>query len=74
MQTVTIHTEYIKLESLLKLCGAAGTGGAAKTAIQNGQIAVNGAVCLQRGKKLRAGDTVTWSGIDGGWTVAVDEN
>lgn len=36
MQTVTIQTEFIKLDSFLKYCGAVGTGGEAKTAIAEG--------------------------------------
>ncbi len=55
---VTIDTEYIKLEALLKLTGAVGTGGEAKFRIQEGQVLVNGEVCLQRGRKLRDGDRV----------------
>lgn len=74
MQTVTIHTEYIKLDALLKLCGAADTGGEAKVMIQGGEVSVNGETCLLRGKKIRAGDTVTVAGRNGGWTVAFDEN
>ena len=55
---VTIDTEYIKLEALLKLTGIVGTGGEAKFRIQEGQVSVNGEVCLQRGRKLRSGDRV----------------
>ena len=53
---VTIDTEYIKLEALLKLTGIVGTGGEAKFRIQEGQVSVNGEVCLQRGRKLHPGD------------------
>ena len=34
------------------------SGGEAKVLIQEGAVTVNGAVCTQRGKKLRPGDTV----------------
>lgn len=51
-----IDSEYIKLDSFLKFCGAVQTGGTAKTAIRNGEVKVNGEVCLARGKKLRKGD------------------
>lgn len=61
-QEVTITTEFIKLESLLKLAGAVGTGGQAKELIQDGGVRVNGEVCTQRGKKLRPGDTVDFGG------------
>lgn len=62
MDKILIHTEYIKLDSLLKLAGLVETGGEAKLLIQNGQVQVNGEACTMRGKKLRAGDTVTLDG------------
>ncbi|MBO4853634.1 MAG: RNA-binding S4 domain-containing protein [Oscillospiraceae bacterium] len=58
MVTVEITTEYIKLQDLLKLAAAVPTGGAAKLAIQDGLVLVNGEVCTQRGKKIRPGDDV----------------
>lgn len=57
-QTVTLHTETIKLEQLLKYAGLCDTGGEAKIRIQGGEVRVNGEVCTQRGRKIRAGDTV----------------
>ena len=68
METVTIQTEFIKLDSFLKFCGACGTGGEAKRAIAEGDVLVNGEVCTMRGKKLYAGDTVTLDGES--WKVA----
>lgn len=62
MERVLIHTEFIKLDSLLKLAGLVETGGEAKILIQGGQVLVNGEVCEMRGKKLRPGDTVTLDG------------
>ena len=62
MEKILIHTEFIKLDSLLKLAGLVETGGEAKLLIQNGQVEVNGEVCTMRGKKLREGDTVTFQG------------
>ena len=56
MEKISITTEYIKLESLLKLANLVGSGGEAKLLIQEGEAKVNGAVCTQRGKKLRPGD------------------
>ena len=61
MTTIPITTEYIKLQDLLKLSGAADTGGEAKVAVQEGEVLVNGAVCTMRGKKL-PGDVVTYQG------------
>ena len=55
--SITIDTEFIKLDSLLKLAGVVSTGGEAKMLIQDGRVAVNGETCTQRGKKLRPGDT-----------------
>ena len=61
-KTVSITTEFIKLEALLKLADLVGSGGEAKTRIQDGQASVNGEVCTMRGKKLRPGDTVRFQG------------
>ena len=55
---IKIDTEYIKLDSLLKLSGIALTGGHAKILIQDGEVKVNGEVCLMRGKKIRTEDEV----------------
>jgi len=52
-----ITTDFIRLDSALKLVDIAGTGGISKMIIQDGAVKVNGEVCLQRGKKLRAGDS-----------------
>ncbi len=53
---ITIDTPFIRLDALLKLAGAVGTGGEAKIVIQSGEVKVNGEVCTMRGKKLRSGD------------------
>ena len=58
MEMIKITTEFIRLDSLLKLSGMVDTGGQAKVMIQNGEVSVNGEPCLMRGKKLRPGDTV----------------
>lgn len=60
--TQSIHTEFIRLDALLKLAALVPTGGMAKAFIQNGDVLVNGAVCTMRGKKLRHGDTVEING------------
>lgn len=62
MKTITIQTEYIKLQDLLKYASLCSTGGEAKQRIADGEAAVNGNVCLQRGKKIRPGDTVAFAG------------
>lgn len=57
--TVTIKTEFIKLDSLLKFAGLCDTGGFAKELVQQGAVSVNGEVCTMRGKKIRSGDVVS---------------
>ena len=54
-----IHTEFIRLDTLMKLASITPTGGQAKEKIQAGLVFVNGECCTQRGKKLRPGDRVT---------------
>ena len=56
MKTITITTEYIKLQDLLKFANLVATGGEAKERIQAGEVTVNGEVCTMRGKKMRPGD------------------
>jgi len=53
-----ISTEFIKLDSLIKFQNLVMTGGEAKELVLDGQVKVNGEVCLMRGKKCRPGDTV----------------
>lgn len=62
MKEVKIHTEYIKLDDLLKYAGMLGTGGMAKAVIQDGLVTVDGKICFMRGKKLRGGETVSFNG------------
>ena len=58
MEKITIETEYIKLDSLLKFAALVGTGGEAKVVISEGMVKVNGEVCTMRGKKIYPGDKV----------------
>ncbi len=53
-----LQTDFIKLDSLLKAVDAVNSGGHAKAVIAEGKVKVNEDICLQRGKKIRAGDTV----------------
>ena len=62
MQKILIHTEFIRLDALLKFAGLCETGGQAKELIQGGQVKYNGEVCLMRGKKCYPGDTVELDG------------
>ena len=59
---VTISTEFIKLESAMKLANIMPSGGTAKMVIQDGLVEVNGEVCTMRGKKLYPGDKFTYEG------------
>ena len=60
---VVIGTEFIKLESAMKLANILPSGGTAKLEIQDGNVLVNGEVCTMRGKKLYPGDKFTFDGI-----------
>ena len=62
METITIETEFIKLDALLKFAALTATGGEAKQVIADGMVAVNGETCTMRGKKIRPGDTVAFDG------------
>ena len=62
MKTITITTEFIKLQDLLKFANLVSSGGEAKERIQAGEVTVNGEVCTMRGKKIRPGDVVAFAG------------
>ena len=59
---VAITTEFIKLESAMKLANIVISGGTAKNEIQEGYVTVNGEVCTMRGKKLYPGDSFGFEG------------
>ena len=61
MEKISINTEYIKLDQLLKFTNAVEGGGMAKNVILDGLVKVNGEVVLQRGKKLREGDIIEFN-------------
>ncbi|KPJ99839.1 MAG: hypothetical protein AMJ60_03625 [Desulfobacterales bacterium SG8_35] len=62
MVSITIHTETIRLSQLLKLANVVQDGAEAKFRIANEEVRVNGAVEVQRGRKLRNGDRVEFAG------------
>ena len=64
---VRIDTEFIKLESAMKLANMVPSGGVAKVMIQGGEVMVNGEVCTMRGKKLRPGDV--FSCMEGSFVI-----
>jgi ribosome-associated protein len=57
-ETVTINTDYIKLDQLLKFSALAESGSMAKDMILDGIVDVNGMPCTMRGKKVRPGDVI----------------
>ena len=54
--------EFVELKNLLKLAGLCESGGAAKVAIAEGRVTVDGAVELRKGCKIRAGQVVAFEG------------
>lgn len=55
---VSITTEFIKLDQLLKFASVVNSGGIAKMLILDSAVKVNGEIMNMRGKKIRSGDTV----------------
>lgn len=62
LKKLSIKEDFIRLDSAMKLAGIVSTGGHAKTVIQNGEVRVNGEICLARGKKLKSGDKAEFNG------------
>ena len=56
MYTINLYDEFIKLGQALKAAGLVSSGVEAKIVIINGEVE------LQRGKKLRDGDVVSYNG------------
>lgn len=61
-QSLALRGDHITLDALMKACGLAPSGGAAKTMIAEGEVQVNGEVDTRRGRKLRVGDVVACAG------------
>ncbi|MEA2131690.1 MAG: ribosome-associated protein [Solirubrobacteraceae bacterium] len=59
---VPIREQSIRLGQLLKLAGLAGSGGEARSLVQEGAARVNGEVETRRGRQLRPGDVVSVDG------------
>ena len=62
METIRLRDEYIKLGQALKAANLVSSGVEAKDVILEGMVKVNGETEYQRGKKLRAGDIVSFNG------------
>jgi len=56
--------EFIPLCNLLKVCGVAPTGGAAKMLVADGYVEVDGQTELRKTCKIRAGQKVTGNGFE----------
>lgn len=72
VEQITISTEYIKLQQLLKLAGMVDQGSDAKIFILEGKIKVNDVIATERGKKIRPGDIVQVEGM-GKLEVIIEE-
>lgn len=64
MEKIMFTTDFIKLQQFLKLANVVGQGSDAKYIIQDGQVKVNGEICLMRGKKIYDGDIISFNGED----------
>lgn len=62
MKDIKISTEIIKLDAFLKWSAIASSGAEAKMFIQDELVLVNGEVCVQRGRKLKVNDIITFDG------------
>ena len=62
MEEFKLKDEFIKLGQFLKATGLVESGVEAKIVIQDGEVKLNGAVETQRGKKVVAGDVVSFDG------------
>lgn len=62
-QTFALNGEYIALCDLLKICGIADSGGAAKHLVAEGGIAVDGRQELRKTCKIRPGQQVSGAGF-----------
>lgn len=62
MEVIKLRDEFIKLGQALKAAGLVESGARAKEVIAEGLVKVNGETDSRRGRKLYAGDTVTFGG------------
>ena len=62
VEDVSIGGEGIRLGQFLKFAGMLDSGGNVKEAIADGDVFVNGAVELRRGRQLQLGDLVRFEG------------
>lgn len=62
MYQIKLKDEYIKLGQALKAAGVVDSGVEAKQVIQDGLVQVNQETDTRRGRKLYAGDVVSFQG------------
>ena len=62
VDVIKLREEYIKLGQALKAAGLVGSGAIAKEVITEGMVCVNGETDTRRGRKLYAGDIITFNG------------
>ena len=72
MEKISINTEFIKLDQLVKFAGLAETGAKAKILIELGEFNVNGELCTKRGKKIKPGDVIDFKNKK--FKIVLDEN
>ena len=58
-ETVSIHTDYIQLDQLLKYANILATGGQVKVLLEEEQITLNGVSITEKRKKIYPNDVVT---------------
>ena len=68
MEEIQIHTDFIKLDQLLKYIGAADSGAMAKAMVLDKKVRVDGEIYTMRGKKIRPGQQVAVADL-GAWRV-----
>jgi len=57
-ENVTINTEFITMDKLLKFSGVADTGGQAFLMVEDGVVKLNGKTITEKRKKVFPGDIV----------------
>lgn len=57
-ETITIITDFITMDKLLKFSGVADTGGQAFLMVEDGIIKLNGKLVTEKRKKVFPGDVV----------------
>jgi ribosome-associated protein len=64
VDVIRLRDEYIKLGQALKAAGLVDSGAEAKEVIVEGSVKVNGETDTRRGRKLYAGDIITFNGVE----------